>query len=197
VPLQIEAFHVHANSKIFKRGDWVYLHNPIARRGKAEKFAYQYQGPYEILQVVSPLIYKMKVGEGKVVIHVVHINRLKETRGKMAGHDEGRTQAEKLKAKQSTESRPPGMITQDNDNGVTQETFAEVPPHVATSGVGTEELSLDEYDPQDFNDSSPAREEDRHSEWLPDTRYMRQRLRSRARIQQPCPTHPIIYVRGH
>jgi hypothetical protein len=58
-----------------RKGDLVYLYNPIAKRGRDKKFEYKYQGPYGILDKISPLIYKLQIDEGKFII--VHINRLK------------------------------------------------------------------------------------------------------------------------
>ena len=43
----------------FKRGPLVYLYNPMHKRGKAKKCSYQYKGPYEIEQKISPLIYRV------------------------------------------------------------------------------------------------------------------------------------------
>jgi hypothetical protein len=59
-----------------KKGDFVYLYNPIAKRGRAKKFEYKYQGPYMILKRISPLIYRLQIDEGKFII--VHVNRLKQ-----------------------------------------------------------------------------------------------------------------------
>jgi hypothetical protein len=59
----------------FKKGDFVYIHDPIHKRGKAKKFSYQYRGPFEIEQKVSPLIYKVQLADGTFTI--VHVNRLK------------------------------------------------------------------------------------------------------------------------
>jgi hypothetical protein len=58
-----------------KKGDMTYLHNPIAKRSRAKKLAYQYQGPYIILEKVSPLIYKLQIDADRSII--VHVNRLK------------------------------------------------------------------------------------------------------------------------
>jgi hypothetical protein len=59
----------------FKKGDLVYLHDPVYKRAIAKKFSYQYKGPYEIEQKISPLIYKIRLTDGTSTI--VHINRLK------------------------------------------------------------------------------------------------------------------------
>jgi hypothetical protein len=44
----------------------MYLYNPKAKRGRAEKFEYKCQGPYMILEKISPLIYKLQMEEGKL-----------------------------------------------------------------------------------------------------------------------------------
>jgi hypothetical protein len=61
---------------LYKKGELVYLYNPIAKRGKAKKVSYHYQGPYEILAKSSPLRYQVKIGEDRTL--VVHVNRLKK-----------------------------------------------------------------------------------------------------------------------
>jgi hypothetical protein len=63
----------------FKKGDLVYLHDPVYKRGIAKEFSYQYKGPYEIEQKISPLIYKIRMTDGTSTI--VHINRLKGASG--------------------------------------------------------------------------------------------------------------------
>jgi transposase InsO family protein len=63
----------------FKKGDLVYLHDPIYKRGRAKKFSYQFKGPFKIESKVSPLIYRVCTGEG--IFTVVHINRLKRAYG--------------------------------------------------------------------------------------------------------------------
>jgi hypothetical protein len=59
----------------FKKGDFVYVHDPVYKRGKARKFSYQYKGPYEVEKKISPLIYKVRLADGTSVI--LHINRMK------------------------------------------------------------------------------------------------------------------------
>jgi hypothetical protein len=53
----------------------VYVREPTYKRGKAKKFEYQFKGPFEIEHKVSPLVYKVKMGDGTLAI--IHINRLK------------------------------------------------------------------------------------------------------------------------
>ena len=61
----------------FRKGDLVYLYDPAYKRGKSRKFEYQYKGTYEVEAKVSPLIYRIRKGDGSLV--VVHLNRLKRT----------------------------------------------------------------------------------------------------------------------
>ena len=56
----------------FKKGDLVYVHNPAYRQGQAKKFSYQYKGPFEIKQTISPLIYKVQLTDG--TFPIIHIN---------------------------------------------------------------------------------------------------------------------------
>ena len=63
----------------FKKGEFVYVHDPTYKRGKAKKFSYQYKGPFEVIERVSPLVYKVKLLDGTFT--VVHINRLKRAYG--------------------------------------------------------------------------------------------------------------------
>jgi len=39
----------------FKKRDFVYVHDPTYKRGKARKFSYRYKGPFEIVQKIFPL----------------------------------------------------------------------------------------------------------------------------------------------
>jgi hypothetical protein len=67
----------------FKKGYLVYLHDPTYKKGRAKKFSYQFKGPFEIESKVSPLIYRLRTGEG--MFTVVHINRLKRAHGQKLG----------------------------------------------------------------------------------------------------------------
>ena len=58
----------HTKMEQFKKGDYVYVHNPVHKRGKAKKFSYQYDGPFEVEQKISSLIYRIQVGDGTSTI---------------------------------------------------------------------------------------------------------------------------------
>ena len=45
----------------FKKGDLIYVHNPTYKQGQAKKFSYQYKGPFEVKQRISPFIYKIQL----------------------------------------------------------------------------------------------------------------------------------------
>jgi hypothetical protein len=59
----------------FKEWDYVYVYYPVHRRGKAEKFSYKYNGPFEQEQKISSLIYKIRIGKG--ISTILPVNRLK------------------------------------------------------------------------------------------------------------------------
>jgi hypothetical protein len=42
----------------YRKGDFVYVQDPAYKRGKAKKCSYQYKGPFEIEQKISPLFTK-------------------------------------------------------------------------------------------------------------------------------------------
>jgi hypothetical protein len=63
----------------FKKGDLVYLYDPTHKRGKAKRFSYKYEGLFQIQSKISPLIYKVRTGEGTST--VVHVNRPKKAYG--------------------------------------------------------------------------------------------------------------------
>ena len=65
----------HTKPEQFCKGDLVYVHDPAYKRSKARKFSYQYKGPCEIEQKISPLIYRVRMADGNSAI--IHINRLK------------------------------------------------------------------------------------------------------------------------
>jgi len=64
----------------FSTGTLVYMYDPTYKRGKAKKISYQFKGPYEVEQKISPLICKIRLADGTSAI--VHVNRLKKAYGK-------------------------------------------------------------------------------------------------------------------
>jgi len=56
----------------------------LYRRGKAKKFSYQYNGPFEVEQKISPLIYKIRLGDGTFTI--LHVSRLKRAHKRKTGN---------------------------------------------------------------------------------------------------------------
>ena len=64
--------------KPYKVGQYVYLHDPISKRGPQKKFAKFWKGPYEIIEVINKLNYKIKTKANENP--VVHYNRLKPSK---------------------------------------------------------------------------------------------------------------------
>lgn len=61
--------------KPYQVGQFVYLHDPTSKRGPRKKFAKSWKGPYEIIEVINKLNYKIKLKANEFLI--VHYNRLK------------------------------------------------------------------------------------------------------------------------
>jgi hypothetical protein len=73
------------NLEQFSKGDFVYIHDPTYKRGKAKKFSYQYRGPFETEQKISPLIYKVRLADGTSTI--IHVNRLRRAHKQKEGSE--------------------------------------------------------------------------------------------------------------
>ena len=95
----------------FSKGDFVYVHDPTYKRGKAKKFSYQYKGPFEVEQKISPLIYKVRMADGTSAI--LHINRLKRAHVQVQNDREtplSKNLEEAVKLKQHKEVAPKESI---------------------------------------------------------------------------------------
>ena len=64
--------------KPYKVGQYVYLHDPTSKKGPQKKFAKFWKGPYEIIEVINKLNYKIKTRADENP--VVHYNRLKPSK---------------------------------------------------------------------------------------------------------------------
>ena len=59
----------------FNEGDMVYVHDTMVKPGEVAKFHRKWQGPYKVLQRMSPVTYKVQLEEKTP--KVLHVNRLK------------------------------------------------------------------------------------------------------------------------
>jgi hypothetical protein len=150
-----------------KKGDLVYLYNPVAKRGLAKKFEYKYQGPYTILEKISPLIYRLQMEEGKSI--VVHMNRLKRAHEGSRVNEEasGREAGDQKSPRQSAPQ--PEIL----DNNLQEEEGKEEIP--STRSFAREQNEIRDIDNESI-DGSPTLEDQRHPEWTPGTRYLRRKI---------------------
>jgi hypothetical protein len=156
-----------AKDEQFQRGDLVYLYDPVHKRGKVQKFSYQYQGPFKIEARILPLIYKLCVDNGQAVI--VHINRLKRAYSNVKIEPELSGTPRKKSSRGQQQSAKLPMLEQ-ND--------IEVDTNVPTckTNVIVEIQSPREYDWIESPNSSPLRQDRESPEWTPDSRYQRRKL---------------------
>ena len=81
----------------FDIGQSVFFYNPIVPEGQHPKFHQYWQGPYTIIQKISPVVYKIQRDDNPAEIRRAHVARLKR-RFIRAEKDEG------VVAKQSTQA---------------------------------------------------------------------------------------------
>jgi hypothetical protein len=167
-----------------KKGDFMYLYNPIAKRGRAKKFQYKYQGPYTILEKISPLIYRLQMEENRSI--VVHVNRLKRAY-------EGSRVSKKALEQESGDQKLPRQCEPQPDiidnNLQEEERKEEIPPVRLNAG---EQNDIRDTDDESI-EGSPTLEDQRHPEWTPGTRYLRRKI-TREASRSPRSTHDIPYA---
>jgi len=147
----------------FNKGTLVYMYDATYRRGRAKKFSYQYKGPYEIEQKISPLIYKVKLADGTSTI--VHVNRLKRASGK-------ETDSSRLPARKHNSQAIP--LKSNPEYLETFEQNTEVPPYtVVTENVFD---NLSEIEDEDTNSLSPSGDDE--SSWTPQSLYLQRKLQN-------------------
>jgi hypothetical protein len=150
----------------YDKGDLVYLYDPVAKRGKAKKFAYNYTGPYEVVARISPLIYEIEGGEGKVV--VVHVNRHKKVHRQrneivQVERSLSKRRDRSVELSASRENETPTESVESTDVDATS-----IPSR--SRGQFVQEGVRDEV-----VESSPAREDPTDPGWTPGTRYFRRK----------------------
>jgi len=64
----------------FEAGQWVWYFNPQKLKGKQMKWTPQYEGPYLILKMLSPLVAKIQQSS-RTKQKIVHIDKLKNYEG--------------------------------------------------------------------------------------------------------------------
>jgi len=151
----------------FRKGDLAYVYDPVHKRGKARKFSYQYKGPYEIEEKISPLIYKVRLEDGTSAI--LHINRLKKA------EQAGSTKTPPLNGspnKRMKSGRTRKLAPKENNDVETKKPTAENParPQLVDVDSNTSDCSDEEI-------TSPSRISSTDSEWTPGSVYLRKNLR--------------------
>jgi len=57
-------------------GDLVYLHVPNGKAGLARKFMTRFQGPYYIVEKISPVNYKVNIGKKNITVHIERLRKV-------------------------------------------------------------------------------------------------------------------------
>lgn len=73
-----EQYDKKENFKPYQVGQFVYLHDATFKRGPHKQFAKVWKGPYEIIEVLNKINYKLNIKSDESII--VHYNRLKPSK---------------------------------------------------------------------------------------------------------------------
>jgi hypothetical protein len=152
-----------------KKGRYRVFVQPTAKRGRIKEFEYKYQGPYMILEKISPLIYKLQIEECKFII--VHVNRLKQAyKSPKLRRDTSGTEEPRLSRKKETPRQSEPRRSEITDDSLEEEG--------ETQSIRVDEV--EENEGRDTDDESiaksPTQENQRHSEWTPKTRYLQRKI---------------------
>ena len=143
----------------FIKGDLVYVHDPIYKRGKAKKFSHKYKRPFGVVGKISPLIYKVKLPDGASAI--VHINRLKRAYG------QSQTRKQIVQFRNIPQEKCASF-------GGTPELDTEIPS-------GTRLLQNEDESPSETEEvplDKPSQRYARDVDWAPRSLYLQRKLRS-------------------
>ena len=78
---QKEVYDRHLEGSPYQVGDSVWLHCPAIPRGRSRKFHRPWQGPFEVIKVISDVVYRIRRCSSPRQRLVVHFNRLKPYTG--------------------------------------------------------------------------------------------------------------------
>ena len=74
---QKEFYDKKLHGQPYQKGDLVWLHSPVVKRGQHRKLHHPWTGPYQVLKQISEATYRIKQVDGKRQRKVVHFDRLK------------------------------------------------------------------------------------------------------------------------
>ena len=74
---QKENYDDGVRGRAYAVNDFVFLHNPAVKRGRSKKFHKPWQGPFKVVEVLGPSLYRIADGDNPRKQKVVHFNWLK------------------------------------------------------------------------------------------------------------------------
>jgi len=152
-----------------ERRDFVYVHDPIHKRGKAREFSYQYKGPYETEEKISPIIYKVRQEGGTSVI--LYLNRLRRAFEQAVNDDISPLYGSSNKVMKLRRTRK--LAPRENKVDESKKLKAENPPRPQVIQVESETS-----DGSDVGNVSPSQIRRADPEWTRGPSYLRKELRS-------------------
>ena len=77
---QAKMYDRNTQLRSFNVGDWVWLHNPVRKRGVCPKFTTKWTGPFLVTHKLSAVVYRVQQSQ-RTKPKVVHLDRLKPYTG--------------------------------------------------------------------------------------------------------------------
>ena len=74
---QKELYDQTAHSKLYKRGEMVWLHTPVIPKGQLKKLRHPWTGPFRVVNMLSEAVYRIQNVHSPRQQLVVHFDRLK------------------------------------------------------------------------------------------------------------------------
>ena len=106
----------------YRAGDLIWLHCPAIPRGHSRKFHRPWQGPFEVIEVISDVVYRVRRYSSPRQRLVVHFNRLKPYNGQPCREEP--TLVDHLPNTTPTPmySHSPGPVLPENDSSSDRDT---------------------------------------------------------------------------
>ena len=74
---QKEIYDRKVHGRLFKRGDLVWLHSPLNKKGINKKLYHPWSGPHRVVKKLSDANYRIEQVQGRKNRKIVHFDRLK------------------------------------------------------------------------------------------------------------------------
>ena len=120
-------YDIRSNTHSYRQGDKVYLFDPSKKKGISPKLQCRWTGPFEIIEQLSDLLYKVKLTNR---VKVIHHDRLKPCYGSGQIQEEGNNRVSCTREKQESDQ----VVSREEEETVTRNVSLGIPSVVTRTG---------------------------------------------------------------